>query len=108
MLLLLLIPTASPAAGQGDEQPPLLEMMTLVPNPLPYSRGWAPVQYVDDQALYTSEGIEDQRGDVETLLETVPLPGIFSRINPAPEALQYALSGVGNVPESLALAGYPT
>ena len=99
LVLVLLVVGTAPAAGQdGESQPqPLLAMLAMVPdNELVQGHGWAGVRYVDFQALYTAEGVEDMRVSqgTQALLDNVPLPGMLARLVAAPEALNYVFAGV--------------
>ncbi len=99
LVLVLLVVGIAPAAGQdGESQPqPLLAMLAMVPdNDLVQGQGWAGVRYVDFQALYTAEGVEEMRVSqgTQALLDNVPLPGMLARLVAAPDALNYVFAGV--------------
>jgi hypothetical protein len=104
VLVLALLAGTGGVLGQDDEREPhpLLAMLALVPDS-EHARsagGWATVRYADYQALYITEGIDELRlrADIETLLESVPLPGMLSRIQAGPEALQYVVMNAEQMP----------
>jgi hypothetical protein len=60
---------------------------------------WATVRFVDYEALFESEGLSPFRalGDVDFLMNAVPLGAIFGRIAAGPEALTYLFASAGQM-----------
>ncbi len=99
-LLLALMPSATALAQDDPPAPSLLAMLAGVPqDALPADSGWATVRYVDFAALYEAEGIAALRaaGDLDALMNDVPLGAMLSRIIAGPEALNYAFSSAGQM-----------
>jgi len=65
--------------------------------------GWATVRFVDFEALFESEGLSLFRafGDVDFLMNTVPLGTMLSRIVAGPEALTYIFAGAGRMADTV-------
>jgi hypothetical protein len=103
-LLLMLLPGAS-ALAQGDAPPPpLLAMLAGVPqSAIPADSGWATVRYADYAALYETEGIAALRdaGNLDALMNDVPLSGMLMRLVAGPEALNYAFVGAGQMADAV-------
>jgi hypothetical protein len=99
----LLVGVLSPTAAQTDQPDsnPLLAELAFVPNNLPEGEGGGPiVSYVDFQALYIVEGIEDQRAtDLPTLQEAVPLGGMLARLAAAPQEFTYVFAATERMRE---------
>ncbi|MEW6578239.1 MAG: hypothetical protein AB1435_03485, partial [Chloroflexota bacterium] len=103
-LLLALMPSATALAQDDPPAPSLLAMLAGVPqDALPADSGWATVRYVDFAALYEAEGIAALRaaGDLDALMNDVPLPGMLMRIIAGPEALSYVFPNSGQMAASV-------
>lgn len=99
-LLLALLPGASALAQDDPPSSPLLALLAGVPeDALPADSGWATVRYADYAALYEAEGIAALRdaGDLDALMNDVPLPGMLMRLIAGPEALNYLLTSTGQM-----------
>jgi len=103
MLVGVLLVTAIPVTGQGDspQTAPLLADLALVPDSLETGGGWATVRYVDFQALYMSEGIDElrQTADPAALAKAVPLGAMMARLVAGPEALTSVFATAAQMPD---------
>lgn len=101
--IVVLLVAAAPVSSQGNppETSPLLTDLALVPDSLLTGNGWATVRYVDFEALFVAEGINELRltADLPTLMKAVPLVGILSRVVVGPEALQSVFATADRMPQ---------
>ena len=65
--------------------------------------GWATLSFVDFDALFESEGLSAIRalGNVELLMNSVPIGSVLGRIIAGPEALTYVFPGTGEMTEAV-------
>ena len=87
-------------AQDATETSALQDLLRYVPSEAALiESGWATVRFVDYEALFESEGLSLFRalGDVDFLMNAVPLGSILSRIAAGPEALAYLFASAGHM-----------
>jgi hypothetical protein len=105
---LLVVAALSMGVGLHAQEPPtvsgLRALLRYVPSEAALTgSGWATVRFADYEALFESEGLSLFRalGDVDALINAVPLGPILGRIAAGPEALTYLFAGAGQMADAV-------